>query len=180
MEQREEEAKAVFVRRHYEALGYRVHSGLQFGVDFVLYADSPEAVHSDFCVHIVGDGKFSFFFGSSCEVSQSNGITLLLTISTTPRFTNPCRFLDELLDWREIQTLTRSMPDFHKTLILVNVKGESIEELAMASEHAPFRHRPQQKEVGGQVKKMKAVKETSSNGDHSDSKKPRLGEKEES
>jgi tRNA splicing endonuclease len=59
MAQREEE-KAAFVRRHYESLGYRVHSGLQFGVDFVLYADAPDAVHSDFCVHIVCDGEFSW------------------------------------------------------------------------------------------------------------------------
>lgn len=54
----EEEKKAAFVRQHYESLGYRVHSGLQFGVDFVLYADSPEMVHSDFCVHIVRDGEW--------------------------------------------------------------------------------------------------------------------------
>jgi tRNA splicing endonuclease len=52
----EESAKAAFVRRYYESLGYRVHSGLQFGCNFVLYADSPETVHSDFCVYIVRDG----------------------------------------------------------------------------------------------------------------------------
>lgn len=169
-----EEEKAAFVRRHYESLGYRVHSGLQFGVDFVLYADSPEAVHSDFCVHIVRDGTLWWSFCSSCIVNHQRHHSI----------THPARFtittiLDELLDWREIQTLTRSMPDFHKTLILVNVKGESIEELAMASEHAPFRHRPKPKEVGGQVKKTKAATNDSTSND-SDSKKPRLGEKEDS
>ena len=68
-----------------------------------------------------------------------------------------------------MQTLARSMPDFHKTLILVDVKGTkhegfTIEELALASEHAPFRHRPKTIEVGSQVK----VKATN--------KKPKLGD----
>ncbi|KAG7361186.1 tRNA intron endonuclease [Nitzschia inconspicua] len=115
-----EGVKSAFVRRHYESLGYRVHSGLQFGCDFVLYADSPEAVHSDFCVYIIGNDGF--------------------------------------IDWREIQTLTRSMPDFHKTLIVVQVKGEYIKELAMGTEHAPFRNRPVPKAVGSQVKPHKKAK----------------------
>jgi hypothetical protein len=63
-----------------------------------------------------------------------------------------------LIDWREIQTLTRSMPDFHKTLMVVNVKGDSIEEIAMATEHAPFRHRPAPKAIGSQVKPNKKPK----------------------
>ena len=68
--------------------------------------------------------------------------------------------IDGLLDWREIQTLVRSMPDIHKTLILANVKVDNdgnkmVEELAMATEHAPFRHRPQMAEIGAQRKKPK-------------------------
>lgn len=120
------------------------------------------------------NGHFEHF---ACSIT--NDITPLLI--TTARFTiiTITTHLDELLDWREIQTLTRSMPDFHKTLILVNVKGDSIEELAMASEHAPFRHRPKPKEVGGQVKKTKAATNDSTSDD-SDNKKPRLGEKEDS
>ena len=50
------EAKVSFVRRHYEEKGYRVHSGLQFGCELVLYADNPQRVHSDFCIHIVRSG----------------------------------------------------------------------------------------------------------------------------
>jgi hypothetical protein len=76
-----------------------------------------------------------------------------------------------------MQTLTRSMPDFHKTLVLVNVKGDAIEELAMTTEHAPFRHRPKPKEVGGQVKTTKSMQSAT---DKNGSKKPRLGEKEKS
>jgi len=65
---------------------------------------------------------------------------------------------DELLDWRSLQTLVRSMPDLHKTLILAHVEGDYkgdsavIHELAMATEHAPFRHRQKLAEVGGQKK----------------------------
>jgi tRNA intron endonuclease, catalytic C-terminal domain len=69
----EEGGKAAFVRRHYESLGYRVHSGLQFGCDFVLYADSPEAVHSDFCVYIVPDGKHRHFFLGWFEYCELKG-----------------------------------------------------------------------------------------------------------
>ncbi len=50
-----EECIAI-VRDHYMRKGYRVHSGLQFGCELVLYADDPNRVHSDFCVHIVPHG----------------------------------------------------------------------------------------------------------------------------
>lgn len=149
-------------RRHFEKKGYRVHSGLQFGVELVLYAgnvlctvihviihsfsfnavqifatDDPQRVHSDFCVHVLGPG---------------GGI-----------------------DWRTIQTLVRSMPDLHKTLILAHVKQISscgstacytegkndgeyvVEEIAIASEHAPFRHKKVNAGVGGQIKKQKTT-----------------------
>eukprot|EP00536_Pseudo-nitzschia_multiseries_P000510 jgi/Psemu1/249611/estExt_Genewise1Plus.C_60161 len=116
------EEKVEFVRGHYEGKGYRVHSGLQFGAELVLYADRPDLVHSDFCIHVTRD--------------------------------------DESIDWREMQTLVRSMPDLHKTLVLANVKGIDtgnpyVEELAITTEHAPFRHRPKTIEVGGQKKKAR-------------------------
>ncbi|KAL3773866.1 hypothetical protein ACHAW5_008726 [Stephanodiscus triporus] len=44
--------RIALVRRHFQKKGYRVHSGLQFGCELVLYADSPGRVHSDFCVHV--------------------------------------------------------------------------------------------------------------------------------
>jgi len=70
-------------------------------------------------------------------------------------------YSDTPIDWRTIQTLVRSMPDLHKTLILVNVKRDpdegfySIEELAIASEHAPFRYKnaTRTKSVGSQFKR---------------------------
>ena len=118
------EARIQILRKHFEAKGYRVHSGLQFGCELVLYADDPGRVHSDFCVHLV----------------------------------------EERLDWRTIQTLVRSMPDLHKTLILAHIKEGSqgqfvVEELAMATEHAPFRHQKSSKGVGEQRKKPRLTLE---------------------
>jgi len=50
------EERIAVVRYHFERKGYRVHSGLQFGCELVLYADDPDRVHSDFCVHVVRSG----------------------------------------------------------------------------------------------------------------------------
>ena len=36
------EDKVTIVRKFYETKGYRVHSGLQFGCELVLYVDSPQ------------------------------------------------------------------------------------------------------------------------------------------
>lgn len=113
------EERIQILRKHFEKKGYRVHSGLQFGCELVLYADAPGRVHSDFCVHLV----------------------------------------DERLDWRTMQTLVRSMPDLHKTLILAHIREEGedfvVQEMAIATEHAPFRHRNPVKKVGDQRKKQK-------------------------
>lgn len=170
--------RIAIVRKHFERKGYRVHSGLQFGCELVLYADDPNRVHSDFCVHV-----------------------LQATLGGEGADPN-----DGRLDWRTVQTLVRSMPDLHKTLILANVTpiegiprtaesnndvGEEdlsilsysptmdtkeqnkreeaekckevnanqksyfrIDEIAIASEHAPFRHKKVQKGIGGQIKKQ--------------------------
>ncbi|KAL9190439.1 hypothetical protein ACHAXT_007650 [Thalassiosira profunda] len=126
-------ARVSLVRAHFARKGYCVHSGLQFGVALVLYADDPSKVHSDFCVHVPEDGG--------------------------------------RLDWRTLQTLARSMPDWHKALIVAHVRavqydggkssgdgGEEegaryeVDELAIATEHAPFRHKNLPRGVGSQVK----------------------------
>ena len=57
-----------------------------------------------------------------------------------------------------MQSLVRSMPGLHKTLILAypHLKEDGsweVQELAMATEHAPFRHKKAVKEVGGQRKR---------------------------
>ena len=86
-----------------------------------------------------------------------------------------------------MQSLVRSMPELHKTLILASVCREAgedqyrVDELALTTEHAPFRHRNVTAEVGGQRKKKKArIDETVENnsetmveeGSNEDSSKP--------
>mmetsp|Transcript_30142 Transcript_30142/g.72358 ORF Transcript_30142/g.72358 Transcript_30142/m.72358 type:complete len:92 (-) Transcript_30142:70-345(-) len=84
--------------------------------------------------------------------------------------------IDGMLDWREIQTMVRSMPDFHKTLVLANVRldeeGKSVvDELAMATEHAPFRHKQRIIDQAGlQRKKIKTNDPSSSQSEGTDSK----------
>ncbi|KAI2507187.1 hypothetical protein MHU86_7253 [Fragilaria crotonensis] len=119
------EERIQILRKHFETKGYRVHSGLQFGCELVLYADDPDRVHSDFCVHLV----------------------------------------DERMDWRTMQTLVRSMPDLHKTLIIAHIRETEedafvVEELMMATEHAPFRQKHALKQVGEQRKKVKVATES--------------------
>jgi hypothetical protein len=62
------EQRISIVRHHFTQKGYRVHSGLQFGCELVLYADSPGRVHSDFCVHVVGVGELSVTIVGLCFV----------------------------------------------------------------------------------------------------------------
>eukprot|EP00526_Cylindrotheca_closterium_P026133 CAMPEP_0113623800 /NCGR_PEP_ID=MMETSP0017_2-20120614/12253_1 /TAXON_ID=2856 /ORGANISM="Cylindrotheca closterium" /LENGTH=62 /DNA_ID=CAMNT_0000533779 /DNA_START=14 /DNA_END=202 /DNA_ORIENTATION=- /assembly_acc=CAM_ASM_000147 len=56
------EDKINVVKEHFIRKGYRVHSGLQFGSELVLYSDDPSKVHSDFCVYIIGDGAPTYMF----------------------------------------------------------------------------------------------------------------------
>jgi hypothetical protein len=72
-----------------------------------------------------------------------------------------------------MQTLVRSMPDLHKTLILAHLRRRgnkndgddddddwTVDELAMATEHAPFRHKRQilgKTSVGSQRKPRPAA-----------------------
>jgi len=139
------EERIKIVRGHFERKGYRVHSGLQFGCELVLYADHPGLVHSDFCVHVVPRGKFKLL---NCD----NRVLTTFSSHSTDK--------DGILDWKVLQTLVRSMPSLHKTLILASVREigndeYKVDEIAMATEHAPFRHKKVQTEVGAQRKKQK-------------------------
>jgi hypothetical protein len=78
--------------------------------------------------------------------------------------------LDGSLDWRVMQTLVRSMPDLHKTLIVANLRRTSpdqyeVDELAIATEHAPFRHKKVTVDVGGQRKKAKVDQDNGQHGE---------------
>jgi tRNA splicing endonuclease len=50
------ETQLRVIRQHYTHRGYEVHSGLQFGCEYVLYATSPSRVHSDFAIHVAPTG----------------------------------------------------------------------------------------------------------------------------
>lgn len=73
------EEKVKIVRVHFEQKGYRVHSGLQFGCELVLYADDPQRVHSDFCVHVVCEGELC-----TLVLSEESKARLLLTQQFSP------------------------------------------------------------------------------------------------
>ena len=134
----------------------------------MLYADDPDHVHSDFCVHVV---------------------------PVLPIVRNGQTQWQSCLNWMTVQTLARSMSTLHKQLIVVDVvpsfEGEvgalslckddddndgatdddthdaspphnqlrekvhyyKVDEMAVASGHAPFRHKKDTAGVGGQVKK---------------------------
>lgn len=78
------ESRVRIVRNHFEAKGYRVHSGLQFGCELVLYADDPSKVHSDFCVHVVREGMyfvlFCFFYWIDIDVQMDSRRTRSLLV----------------------------------------------------------------------------------------------------
>jgi hypothetical protein len=62
------------------------------------------------------------------------------------------------------------MPDLHKTLIVASLRRTStdqyeVDELAMATEHAPFRHKKAAVDVGGQRKKAKVEQDDGRNGE---------------
>jgi len=97
--QRQHEQHINIVRHHFSNKGYRVHSGLQFGCELVLYADNPGRVHSDFCVHVLPP---PLVYSSSSAAATTASAAVI--------------------DWRTIQTLVRSMPDLRKTLIIARVR----------------------------------------------------------
>ena len=59
------ERKVTIVKKYYQMKGYRVHSGLQFGCELVLYVDSPEVsnfMHMDIEIHITSTDMFVVIF----------------------------------------------------------------------------------------------------------------------
>ena len=176
-----EEERINIVRQHFCRKGYRVHSGLQFGTELVLYADDPAKVHSDFCVCVVPQGNY--IKTTRCYRVWSGYLNTRIGHSQPLPSSIPFSFnflsLGEVLDWRRMQTLVRSMPELKKTLILAHVRPKDdlnanklaakqdlldyfeIDEVAIATEHAPFRtkHAPisvQATQVGTQRKGKKA------------------------
>jgi hypothetical protein len=108
--QKQHEQHINIVRRHFSNKGYRVHSGLQFGCELVLYADNPGRVHSDFCVHVLPPSQLYSSSSSTIVQKEEERNDALAEAAAA------------VIDWRTIQTLVRSMPDLRKTLIIARVR----------------------------------------------------------
>ena len=140
------EDRIAIVRNHFEQKGYRAHSGLQFGCELVLYADSPGKVHSDFCVHVPdgADGQLDW-----------------RTIQTLVRSMPDLRKTLIIAHVREVDPAGggKGQVKVRTDESNDNSKGTQqalnryvVEELAIATEHAPFRHKNIPQGVGTQVK----------------------------
>ena len=142
------EDRIAIVREHFEQKGYRVHSGLQFGCELVLYADSPGKVHSDFCVHVP-------------DADGADGQLDWRTIQTLVRSMPDLRKTLIIAHVREVapagdgevRVKVKVGTAFNKgTQQALNINRFVVDELAIATEHAPFRHKNIPQGVGTQVK----------------------------
>jgi len=143
------EERCVIAKKHFQRKGYRVHSGLQFGCELVLYADDPGKVHSDFCVSLVGsDSSVNWLQIQTLARSMSTLHKQLVIVSITLvsrehegsiAFTNEGEVLEE--DQIDTSISDDSLQYF------------AVDELAISSGHAPFRHKRNVKhEIGSQKK----------------------------
>mmetsp|Transcript_17265 Transcript_17265/g.37437 ORF Transcript_17265/g.37437 Transcript_17265/m.37437 type:complete len:212 (+) Transcript_17265:142-777(+) len=159
-------------RTYYTHLGYRVHSGLQFGCELVLYSDNPEYVHSDFCVVVLPrDGRVDWRRIQSLTRQMSDWKkTLILAEVTVGSPVVNCTDGDagtsaassENSDGA-VQQQQEEKPEDETTSPLMNAANVEVTELAISTEHAPFRHRRVQTvakagtvDVGSQRKKQKS------------------------
>ncbi|GMH66436.1 hypothetical protein TrLO_g10116 [Triparma laevis f. longispina] len=118
------------LRSHYSSLGYRVHSGLQFGTDLVLYADSPSLVHSDFAVVL---------YNSSFDETESGGFDWRRVQSLT-------RNMPDLHKKLIVARVVRTEEEDWRY---------DVKELMVKTFHRSFKAKKQDKAVGGQKKKKK-------------------------
>lgn len=143
------EERCAIARKHFQRKGYRVHSGLQFGCELVLYADDPDKVHSDFCVSLVGpDSSVNWLQIQTLARSMSTLHKQLVVVSITSTakkhegtiaFTKESGVMED-----QIETSNLTDDSIHYFVV---------DELAISSGHAPFRHKRNVKhEVGSQKK----------------------------
>ena len=125
------EERIEIVRKHFVRKGYRVHSGLQFGCEIVLYSDSPERVHSDFCIKLAECNQDDYEEG---YVDWRCLQTLARSMADLHKTLIVCH--------------VRQIPDKQHQWTHV------VEEIAVASEYAPFRYKVK-KDVGEQRKRQK-------------------------
>mmetsp|Transcript_812 Transcript_812/g.1402 ORF Transcript_812/g.1402 Transcript_812/m.1402 type:complete len:142 (-) Transcript_812:1464-1889(-) len=125
------EEQTSIARKYFERKGYRVHSGLQFGCELVLYADDPDKVHSDFCVHVVPhDSQVNWMQIQVLARSMATLHKQLIMVNVRPTRRN--------IEGSSVGGV---------------VDGYLIDELAIANGHAPFRHKRKEIiKVGSQIK----------------------------
>lgn len=155
-----EEQRILIVRRHFERKGYRVRSGLQFGCELVLYTDDADRVHSDFCVHVAGVPEARLDFRTLQTLVRSMpDLRKTLIIASV-------RSKDSGCDGAVVDAgVTDATPDRGDAICSgSDSKVESdgigddplsryaVDELAIATEHAPLRHKRDPGVVGSQVK----------------------------
>lgn len=139
------EEQTSIARKYFERKGYRVHSGLQFGCELVLYADDPDKVHSDFCVHVVPhDSQVNWMQIQVLARSMATLHKQLIMVNVRPtRRNNKGSSVGEKV----------LLEDDHSNNSEGVVDGYLIDELAIANGHAPFRHKRKEIiKVGSQIK----------------------------
>lgn len=128
---------ASLLRSYYSSLGYRVHSGLQFGVDLVLYADDPSRVHSDFAVVIAPP--------------DANGLDFRRVQSLARAMPDLHK---KLVFARAVELPAKAGPGAGERTAWERVTGYAVEELRIMNFHRSFKTKQADKGVGGQKKKQ--------------------------
>jgi hypothetical protein len=130
---------------YYSSLGYRVHSGLQFGCELVLYSDDPSKVHSDFAIMFQEANDSIDWRRVQCLARAMPDLHKKLIIS-------------------QIIPNDPGLPDIQKSSnptiqAWQTLTGYTVSELRLANFHRSFKVRKAEKGVGEQVKnkKRKAV-----------------------
>jgi hypothetical protein len=151
------EDRISIVRQHFLAKGYRVHSGLQFGCELVLYSDSPSLVHSDFCVHVPAD--------ASGTLDWRTLQTLVRMMPDLRKTLIVAHVVMEVMIDKDHENNGRYHPHPHDhggDVIEASTEeaarsssmkhSYTVQELAFSTEHAPFRHKHIPQGVGMQIK----------------------------
>jgi tRNA-intron lyase len=96
------------VYEYFKEKGFIVKGGINYGLDFTVYRKSPQFCHAEICAYVI-DGTHPY--DSKNENNGENGI----------------------INWQQLTTLTRVMPDVMKTLLLCYVLPVSYDTLSNQS-----------------------------------------------
>jgi hypothetical protein len=96
----------------YLYLRYIVKNGINFGMDYCLYRDTPDRIHSEMCCRVINEMKTVSYQSIPTDelvlpyrtTTQSYMPVSLLSSSTSSSS------MENVLSWRSLSTLTRVMP----------------------------------------------------------------------